>query len=310
MDNRLAATDWSLVQSFLAVAETGSLSAAAKRLGRSQPTLGRHIRALETHLGADLFHRHARGLTLTETARSMLPLAQAMRDAMGAFTLTAAGQTQAISGTVRVTASVVASHLVLPRLIADLRRKEPDIQIVLIPSDETENLLFREADIAVRMYRPTQLDVVTQRIGQLEIGVFAARSYLADRVPPRTIGDLLDHDLIGYDENDTILQATRDLGWPLEPEDFAVRCDNQATYWHLLRAGCGVGFGQVGIGRADPAVEEVHLDLEIPPLEVWLTAHQTLRHTPRMQRVWDHLSEGLKAICRADHDIDAGSGPG
>ena len=293
MDNPISSADWTLIQSFLAVGETGSLSAAARRLGRSQPTLGRQIHALEESLGTQLFDRHARGLSLSETGEQLLPMAQQMNEAMNALTLTAAGQSQSLSGTVRITASVYASHYLLPGILAHIRAEEPSIDLVLIPTDRAENLLFREADIAVRMYRPTQMDIVARHITQIEMGVFAAKSYLERAGRPETLDQLFDFDVIGHDTSDLIVRTMREMGWPVTHEEFAVRCDNHATYWELLRAGCGIGFSQTSVGRADPLVEELKFDLQIPPLEVWLAAHQAMRQTPRIRRVWDLLAEGL-----------------
>lgn len=292
----LSKADWSLIQSFLAVAETGSLSAAARRLQRSQPTLGRHISALEDQLGASLFARHPRGLRLSDTGRDLLAPAQQMAQAMNQLTLTAAGRSQRLDGTVRITASIFASHYVLPDILAEIRHAEPLIQLELAPSDASDNLLFREADIAVRMYRPTQMDVITQHITDLDLGVFAARSYLDRRGRPKSVTDLMDHDLIGYDSNDLIIRTMREMGWPATRDLFATRCDNQATYWQLLRAGCGIGFSQTNVARADPYIEELDFGLALPPLEVWLTAHQAMRQTPRIRRVWSLLAEGLREI--------------
>ncbi len=304
MDDALTPADWSLIQCFLAVAETGSLSGAARALGRSQPTLGRQIQALEQSLGAQLFERHARGLRLSETGAAVLPMAHRMRAAMAAISLTAAGQSQRLEGTVRITASVFASHHILPPIIARIRAAEPAIELDLLPSDTSENLLFREADIAVRMYRPTQVDVVTSHIADFGMGIFAARSYLERAGWPETPDDLLTHDLVGYDSNDLIVRSMRDMGWPVSRDSFAVRCDNQATYWQLVRAGCGIGFSQTGVARADPLVEEIRLGIGIAPLPVWLTAHRAMRRTPRIRRVWDLLAEGLRAS-----QLSPGTGP-
>ncbi len=288
--------DWSLVNSFLAVAEAGSLSGGARLCGQSQPTLGRHIHALEKSLGTSLFDRHARGLSLSDTGAQLLPLARKMRDAMNAITLTAAGRSQVLEGTVRVTASVFASHHLLPPVLARIRALEPAIQLDLIPSDTTENLLFREADIAVRMYRPRQLDIVTRHIGDLGIGVFAAQTYLRRAGYPQRLEDLLDHDLIGYDRNDLIIRTMKSMGWDVSRESFAVRCDNQTTYWELVRAGCGIGFSQCSVGRGDPDVAELVLGVDIAPLPVWLAAHQAMRRTPRIRRVWDLLARHLLPV--------------
>ncbi|MBE1283744.1 MAG: LysR family transcriptional regulator [Rhodobacteraceae bacterium] len=294
MDNSTALTDWSLIQSFLAVAEHGSLSAAARALQLSQPTLGRHIQTLETSLQTRLFDRHPKGLQPSEAGQRLLPVARDIAKQVNSFTLTAMGEAEKLAGTVRITASVFASHHLLPPLLARLREEEPDIQIELVPSDSTQNLLFRAADIAVRMYRPTQLEVIARHITDLELGIFAAKSYLDRAGRPEQPEELWQHDLVGYDGNELILQTIRDMGWEITRDAFAVRCDNQSAYWELVRAGCGIGFSQRGVAVSDPLVEELDLGIHIPPLPVWLAAHPKLRHTPRVARVWDLLVQGLK----------------
>lgn len=296
MDRLTHLTDWSLIEAFLAVAEQGSLSAAARQLAASQPTLGRQIKQLETELSVELFHRHPRGLELTETGHSILPGARAMRDAMQDITMKAAGQQTDLAGDVRLTTSVFMAHVSIPPILAGLRRSHPEIRIDLVPSDETENLLFREADIAVRMYRPEQLDMIAQHIGDLPLGVFAAKSYLARAGRPTSPADLMNHDLIGYDRSDQIIRGMREMGFPVTRDWFSVRCDNQSAYWQLLRAGCGIGFSQLGAAQADPEIEQLFPDLPIPPLPVWLTAHEAMRRTPRVRVVWDALAQGLKPL--------------
>lgn len=285
--------DWSLIPAFLAVAETGSLSAAARQLDQSQPTLGRQIKTLERRLGVALFDRHARGLTLSTDGEELLPHAMRMREAFSALTLVSAGQAADLTGSVRVTASVFVSNFVLPEILAELRQIEPQIQIELVPNDGSQNLLFREADIALRMYRPTQLDIVTAHVTDLPLGCFAATDYIRRKGRPGTPDDLRHHDLIGYDNSDIILRAMRALGWPASRDDFALRCDDQAAYWQLVRAGCGVGFSQVAVGQADPAVEQLDLGLEIAPLPMWLAVHETLYRTPRVRRIWTLLTTAL-----------------
>ncbi len=291
--------DWSLVQSFLSVADHGSLSGAAQALGRSQPTLGRQVQALEATLGTQLFDRHARGLRLSAAGAALLPHARAMAAAVHALSMAAAQQAGQTAGTVRVTASLFLSHYVLPGALARIRREAPEIAIELAPSDESESLHFREADIALRMYRPTQLDLVTRHLADIAIGAFAATDYLDRAGRPQRVGDLAAHDLVGFDRNPLILQTMRAMGMPARREDFAVRCDNQATYMALIRAGCGIGFAQVPVGRAEPLVEELPMDLGIPALPVWITAHEKMRHTPRIRRIWDLLVRELPPRCRA-----------
>jgi len=296
MDKPTYNLDWSLVQPFLAVAETGTLSAAARQLGASQPTLGRQIKAIEQQLGTELFIRQARGLALTEAGQSLLPAARKVRDGINQIALTAAGQKQSLSGTVRITASEIVSKIHLPEILADIRAAEPEIELELQPSDSTENLLFREADIAIRMYRPEQLDLVAQHLGYLEIGAFAASSYLDKFGRPETIDELASHQFVGYDRNEQIVQGMRSAGLNVGRHFFHTRCDNQIVYWELVRYGCGIGFSQQSVADNDPLVEQIQIDLPIEPLPVWLTAHEVMRSTPRIRRVWDLLRDGLRPL--------------
>jgi DNA-binding transcriptional LysR family regulator len=287
--------DWSLLRSFLAIARDGSLSAAARATGVSQPTLGRHVAALEHQTGLTLFTRTRTGLTLTASGQALLPAAEAMAEAAARAALAAGGQSETLAGTVRITASRIVSHHILPDILSRLRQQEPRIEIELVPTDSTENLLFREADIAVRMYRPTQLDVITAHVADLPMGIYAARSYLDRRGRPATPADLLALDFIGFDRSDMILRLFRSLGIERRREDFPVRCDDQIVYWNLVRAGLGIGGMQRLIGDADPAVERITL-IDLPPLPVWLTAPEALKTSPRIRRVWDALAGGLRAL--------------
>ncbi len=296
MDAPLSPLDWSLIHAFLVVAETGSLSGAARVLNASQPTIGRQIKAMEDQLGADLFHRHPRGLDLTDTGAALVTPARAMRDAVRQMELTAAGQQARLAGTVRITSSMATAINSLPAIIAGIRVAEPDIAIELVPSDDTQNLLWREADIAVRMFRPTQLDLITQHIGDIELGLFAAKSYVARRGLPRTPAEVMAHDVVGYDRNSAIVDGFRAAGFDVDRNWFKVRCDDNETYWQLVRAGNGIGFAQAHMGRRDPDMIQVDLPFPLPVLPVWLTAHQAMRHTPRIRRVWDLLAAGLRPL--------------
>ncbi len=296
MENSIKSLDWSLVQAFLAVADTGSLSAAARALGTSQPTLGRQIKAIEAQLNAELFHRQARGFALTQTGAELVAPAQAMQDAVQKIALTAAGRQARLDGTVRITASMATSAMHLPPIIARIRKLEPEIAIELVPSDATHNLLYREADIAVRMYRPTQLALVTQHMGDVELAVFAAKSYIAERGMPTSIHDLTQHEFVGYDTNTDIIDGFAELGIEVTRDLFKTRVDDNIAYWELVRAGCGIGFAQADIGRADPLISEIKIGIDMPTLPIWLTAHEAMRQTPRIRRVWDLLAEGLRPL--------------
>lgn len=287
--------DWTLIRSFIAVAEAGSLSAAARATGISQPTLGRHIQAIEEALQVTLFTRTAQGQALTEAGRALLPSARAMQAAAAELALTAKGHSAGIEGTVRITASRVVSHVILPGVLARLREAEPGIQIDLVPSDTTENLLFGEADIALRMYRPTQPDLVARHIGDLPLGLYAAKTYLDRKGRPTLPEDLMHLDFIGQDRMDQIIRVMRMLGMEVTRNFFPVRCDDPLTYVELVRAGCGLGGILRAVGDADPLLERIDLIPDLPSLPVWLTAAPRLRQSPRLRRVWDALASGFHA---------------
>lgn len=290
----LGKIDWSLIQAFLAVAETGSLSGAGRQLGLSQPTLGRQVQALEAQLGAALFLRQPRGMALTEAGQALLGPARAMQEAAAALALAAAGADTGLSGTVRLTASDFVSTYHLPPILARLRRDAPELEIELVSSDSTENLLFREADIALRMYRPRQLDMIARHLGDLSLGLYAARSYAEEHGLPDTPEALTRHQLIGFDRDESILRGMRALGLKVDRHAFGLRCDANVPYFQLLLAGCGIGFAQSSVAARHPELLPVLPEVPIPPLPVWLTCHANLRRLPRIDLVWRALEEGMQ----------------
>ena len=286
--------DWTLLRSFLAVVETGSLSAAATRIATTQPTLSRHVRELETALGVTLFTRSVRGLEPTEAALGLVDDARAMGTAAESLALKAQGRSQALTGTVRITASVVVANLLLPSLLVRLRQAEPHIQVEIVASDMAQNLLRRDADIALRMFDPTQNALIARRIGASRLGLFGAAAYLERRGRPANPADLLDHDVIGFDRGEAILKGYAFHGFAVTREHFPLRVDDQMVYWHLLRAGAGLGFAQCLI--AEPAgLERLDIGMQVPDLPIWLVMHEDLRAQPRVRRVVDFLGERLSA---------------
>lgn len=286
--------DWNLIRSFVAVGETGSLSAAARRLASSQPTIGRHIDELERALGIKLFVRGRRGYDLTAEGAGLLARGQAATQAMTAVSLDAAGRDTRLAGTVRVAASQVIAAMVLPAIAAELGREEPDIELEIVASDRVENLLRRDADIAIRMVRPAQSELIAKKLGDIALALCAARAYLDRRGRPQTLSELLTHDLIGFDRSDLILQGMAGIGISVERRAFRFRTDDQVVYWQALRAGNGIGFAQTPLIEADPDVERLLPEIVAPPLPVWLATHRDLRAAPRIRRVLDFLEAGLR----------------
>ena len=287
MTNSLA-LDWSLLQSFLVLAESGSLSQAAPLLGSTQPTLSRQLAQLETQIGQSLFERSPRGLRLTAAGQALLPAARRMREGAQDLTLALAGQSQSLAGTVRITASEIVSTYLLPAVLCGLREAHPEIHIEVVASNEVEDLLARSADIALRMVRPSEPTLVARKLADWPLGVFAHRSYLQKRGMP-TRQTMTEHDWLGYDRSEQTLRGFAAAGFKVERDFFAFRCDNQVVGWEAMRAGLGLGVGMTQLAARDTELVQVLHEVPLPSLPVWLTAHRELRDTPRLRVVFDAL---------------------
>jgi DNA-binding transcriptional LysR family regulator len=285
---------WELYRSFLSVLIEGSLSSAARALGVAQPTVGRHVAALEKSLGVALFTRSQIGLMPTEAALSLRSYAETMQSTAAALERAAASQGTGVRGTVRVTASDVIGVEVLPPIIASLRDEHPDLVLELVLTDRMQDLLRREADIAVRMARPRQELLVARRVGQIELGLHAHQRYLSRYGTPNTIADLANHALIGFDQTTAFIRsAGKGLsGW--RREAFAMRTDNNLAQLALIRCGAGIGVCQAAIARRDDSIIRLfprHFSLQ---METWITMHEDLRNSPRCRVAFDALIKGLQ----------------
>ncbi|MDV6332654.1 LysR family transcriptional regulator [Asticcacaulis sp. 201] len=284
-----------MLRSFLATVDHGSLSAAATAIGTTQPTLSRHVRELESVVGTPLFRRSVKGLEPTEAALALVDDARLMGQAAEALALKAQGKGETLRGTVRITASVVVSNLILPPIIADLRQAEPLIQIEMVASDAAQNLLRRDADIALRMFDPTQNALIARKLGDTSLGLYAATDYLNHRGRPQVLTDLLTHDVIGFDRADDIIKGYAAHGFAVTRNQFPVRTDDQMVCWHLLLAGAGIGFAQDLLAGERPQLERLDLGMRLPALPVWLVMHEEVRSNARIRRVADFLTTALTA---------------
>ena len=281
---------WELYRSFLAVMREGSLSAAARLLGMTQPSLGRHIRELEETLGISLFARSPQGLSPTELAHALLPHAQAMASASAALRRAATTRDDAIAGVVRVAASDVMGVEVLPPMLASFRERHPGVVIELSLSNQTENLLRRDADIAIRMGRPTQDALVARNIGKIALGIYAHRRYVKAHGRPGTMAELAEHALIGFDRETAYIRSIRPAGVPYLREHFALRTDNDLAALAALRAGYGIAICQCGIAQRDPALLHLFADSFVLHMDTWVVMHEDLRRSALMRALYDHLA--------------------
>lgn len=285
---------WDLYRTLLAVLRAGSLSGAARMLGLTQPSVSRHIDTLEEMLGKRLFLRTQRGLEPTDAAHELQPYAESLALTSAALLRAASGSTDdAITGTVRVSASEVVGVEHLPPILTALRQRHPGLTIELVLSNAVDDLLRREADIAVRMIEPEQQALVAKRCGTIDLGLHAHADYLARRGTPRTLEDLAAHDLIGFDRETPVIRAYLRRFPLLARRDFALRADSDLAQLSCIRAGFGIGVCQVPLAARDPSLVRVLPDVFSLDLGLWVVMHQDLKTSPRCRAVFDALAQGL-----------------
>ncbi|WP_247871708.1 MULTISPECIES: LysR family transcriptional regulator [unclassified Azospirillum] len=296
---------WDLYRSFLAVIREGSLSAAARALGLTQPTLARHIAALEEAVGGSLFVRSPRGLDPTDAALSLKPQAEALDRAAASLWRTAsgfgAGLGADVRGTVRVTASEVVGARILPAILAGLRTRHPALEVELVLSNSVDDLLRRDADVAVRMVEPDQQALLVRRIGSIALGMYAHRDYLDRHGIPRQLEDLGHHSLIGFDRETPDIRAMMRRMPAIALPRFALRSDSHLAQLSAVEAGFGIGICQVPLARRNPDLRRVLADAFDMPMGMWVAMHEDLRSTPRCRAVFDGLAAGLRDHVSADH---------
>jgi DNA-binding transcriptional LysR family regulator len=284
---------WDFYRSFLTVLQQGSLSAAARELGLTQPTIGRHVDALEEAIGVELFTRSPNGLLPTDTALALKPYAETLAATTAALLRTASGQRESVAGTVRVSASEIVGVEILPRILRPLQETYPDLQIELSASDAIEDLLNREADIAVRMAEPRQDALVVRRIGDLPLGFHAHRRYIERHGLPETLADLARHRLIGFDRQTAYIRLMISR-YSMPDINFAFRSDSNLAQLSAIRAGVGIGICQTGLARENPDLIHILPEAFNIPLGTWVAMHESLKTSPRCRVTFDALVKGLQ----------------
>lgn len=293
MDWRSVTFDWNRARAFLVTAEEGSFSAAARALGISQPTVGRQVAALEDELDVTLFERVGSGLALTEAGADLVEHVRAMGEAANRVSLTAAGRATTIAGPVIIAASEVAAAHTLPPLIADIRARYPAVQVEIVASTGVSDLQRREADIAVRNFRPQAEGLVARKVAEDRARLYATPGYLQSIGDPQTPAALSRADFIGFDKTPALMQGLNALGLSLTLDRFVLVSGNQLAQWALCKAGLGVAIMPESVADADPAVVRALESLPPFPVPIWLTTHRELRTSRRIRAVFDLLAAGL-----------------
>ncbi|MBC7974445.1 MAG: LysR family transcriptional regulator [Myxococcales bacterium] len=289
-----AEPSWELYRTFLAVVREGSLSAAARGLGLAQPTARRRIEELEEALDVVLFTRASNGLVPTEAAIATVPHAEAMAAAAQAMVRTLSAPADAERGTVRITASEIVGVEVLPGLLAPLLAVHPLLQVEIVATNRSQDMLRRDADIAIRMIAPTQSSLVARRAATIPVGLFASTAYLAKHPAPRRPSELREHALVGADTQRGLIDALAASGIVTTRRDFVVRTDSDVAQLAAVRAGIGIGVCQVPLAARTHALVRVLSAFEVP-LGAWVVMHEDQRTQRRVRLVFDHLFGELAA---------------
>ncbi len=286
--------DWNHVRAFLATAEEGSLSAAARTLGLTQPTLSRQVAALEDELQIMLFERIGRSLSLTTAGMELLEHTRAMGEAARRVALAASGQAQSIEGQVRITASDIYSAHLLPPVLRQLRQQAPKLQIDVVAANDIRDLMRREADIAIRHVRPEQPDLIARLVAEATAHLYAATDYLDRRGRPAKRADLAGHDFISFGDVDEMLGHYLPMGLPLGHENFRLGSQSGVVAWEYTRQGFGITAMSDEVAEATPGIERVLPDMEPVRFPVWLTTHRELHTSRRIRLVFDVLADFLQ----------------
>lgn len=293
MDWRAINFDWNRARAFLVAAEEGSLSAAARALRVAQPTLGRQVSALEQELGVVLFERVGRDLVLTPSGWELVDHVRAMGEAANQVSLTAAGQSQQIEGSICISASDSFATYSLAPIIGKLRREQPGIEIRVIASNKPSDLRRREADIAIRHFRPEEPDLIARKIHETEAYFYATPDYLREIGNPTTVDGFQHADFMGFDGIETMLAAVNTVGLGLTLRNFPILIDNHAVQWEMVKQSVGIGVMTAEIGDAEPKVERILPDIQPFVVPIWLTTHRELRTSRRVRIVFDFLAEEI-----------------
>lgn len=293
MEWKRSAFDWNQARAFLVTAEEGSLSAAARALGLTQPTLSRQVAGLEGALGVTLFERTSRALLLTQAGTELLEHFRSMGDAANQISVAATGQSQTVTGTVAIACTNGMATYYLPPILKELRTRAPELQIETIASNELSDLRRREADIAIRHARPQDESLFAKRLRDTSAHLYASSQYLDEVGRPSNISDFAEMQFVGFDHPEQRLGLMASRGLNLTTANFNFSTASFTMSLELIRQGLGVGFLPIEIGEKYPELENPWPEFEPIQIETWLVAHRELRTSPRIRLVFDLLSEGL-----------------
>lgn len=288
--------DWNRTRAFLVTAEEGSLSAAAKALGMTQPTLSRQVAALEEEIGVMLFERVGQKLKLTPSGIALLAMAKKMGNAAQEFSLVAGGHSQQLEGNVVLSVCEVDAIYRLPNIIAQLRQAEPGISIEVVVTNEVSDLKQRDADIAIRSFRPSQPDLIARKVGEEVIWLYGTPEYLHRYRNVTKLTQLQDIQLISFSDVNRIMEMMIQRGWQLTKENFQLMTSFQPLQLNLCKRHLGLIYLPQDMAEHEPELSQAFPQFgPIMRLPVWMVCHQELHTNPRIRRVFDFVANQLHA---------------
>ena len=285
--------DWNYVRAFLAAAEEGSFSAAARALGVAQPTVGRQIAALEEALQVTLFERVGRGWMVTPTGLELLEHVREMAAAATRVRTVADGRSESLEGLVRITASEVISAYLLPPIVERIRERYSGIELELVASNQVLDLSRHEADIALRNAVPQDPELVGRKLKVGHGWLYASKGYLASLGDPITPAALTEATFIAFGRGTQMLDLLNAMGLALTERNFSLVSGNQLVQWQMARRGMGICFMMQEVGDLDPDMRRVLPELCSVPVPMWLVSRRELATSRRVRLVYDMLAEGL-----------------
>ena len=288
--------DWNRARAFLATADAGSFSGAARLLGTTQPTVGRQIAALEEELGVVLFERLGRGLSLTPTGLELIEPLRTMDEAAHRFSRMATGQSLSLDGPICISSGEVTAAHHLPPIVAEIRALHPAITIEIVATNQVSDLSRREADIAVRNFRPSEENLVARKIREDTAYLYATPGYLESIGNPTDLAELSSAEFVAFDETDVFMKGLNAKGLSLGPKNFPWVSANQQVQWALITQGSGIGVMMRQIGDPDERVVRVLPEQLCFVAPMWLTSHREVQTSRRVRVVFDILAQRLGAL--------------
>lgn len=284
--------DWNRVRAFHATAVAGSLSAAARQLNLTQPTLSRQVLALEADLGVTLFERRGRRLVLTQNGMELFDHIRIMGDAADTLVLAASGRVQDVSGRVCISATDTTATYVLPEIVARIRSEAPQITIAIVASNEISDLHRGEADIAIRHVSPDRPGLVGRHIRDTEANFYASDDWVVRNGLPESPADLAGAGLMGFDDP-RFADYMRGVGIPVSTEDFRIVSESSVVIWEMVKRGMGVAVMLREVAERTSGVVNLLPDMTPIPVPIWLITHQELQSSPRIRLVQTIMAEEL-----------------